>query len=229
MVTLTVKKGRKHFGATLKHHLHNTIFIDCCKELCGRWNESEKAFVFRGLGADKVKELEELDILFNTEIVPYEIKWLRDDYRIRTSIPVLGYTIATATDHDSGADLGQGTTIIKGNVGSCGGVRKWSTVIKEGTIIKMMLPKKMVEAALEFGSYQHRRCREYHHHHHNQCNQLNDLLEFEEIKEPEPVVPKFAISKRAGNSLRNYIYKESIFEINAFFWRNRPINYIKNN
>lgn len=127
---------------TLKTEFYNSKLVDKCRELGGRFDESEKTWVFSDIVLDKV---EELDAIYNSELVSIELMAKRNIYFDRCAASFLGLTIAKATDRDSGAFMFDGISLVYGDKPTSGGSRKnWDTKIFEGSVFRFKIPKELL-------------------------------------------------------------------------------------
>lgn len=127
---------------TLRHPIYNRDLVSKCKDLGGKWDAEEKAWIFSDIIAEKVEELDEL---YNSELINVEIKVHDDDiYGCADSVFFLGYQLAKATGRDSGASLGKGFALIEGEITSGGSAKNWLTIVRGGTVLRAKVPKKLV-------------------------------------------------------------------------------------
>ena len=131
---------------TLRHHSFNSLLVDRCKKLGGRWDGEERAWVFSGLVES---EVEEMDEVYNSNLIAVELKALDDISERHSSVKFLGYSIAKATGRDSGATLSEGVSLISGRVTSGGSMKNWTTFISEGTVIRLMVPELLLENSID--------------------------------------------------------------------------------
>lgn len=128
---------------TLQHDRYNVGLIERCRELGGKWDRDTGTWVFSGLVA---AEVEELDAIYNSDLIAVELT-ADDDIRAhRSCVEFCGYTIARAFGRDSGAKLSEGVSQISGRVTSGGSVKNWNTCIAEGTVLRMYLPKELLQS-----------------------------------------------------------------------------------
>jgi len=78
---------------TLRHGKYNSLLIDECRLLGGKWDADSKAWVFSGMVA---AEVEALDDLFNGQTAIYEVEFVTDQSARCSSIRVFGYSVAWA-------------------------------------------------------------------------------------------------------------------------------------
>jgi len=128
---------------TLRHDRYNTLLVDKCRKLGGRWDATAKAWIFSGLVS---REVDDLDDLFNGDQGFYEIEFLADEFAPRGSISILGYPLATAKGRDSGARLEVGVALIEGEFSSGGSYKNWGTTVDCGTIVRLSLPIALVNS-----------------------------------------------------------------------------------
>ena len=63
----------------------------------------------------------------------------------RESVSFCGYTIARATDRDSGAMLGDGISKIDGCIRSSGSMKNWTTCVDGGSVFRLKVPENLLE------------------------------------------------------------------------------------
>lgn len=124
---------------TLKHDKYNRLLVEQCKNLGGRWDAEEKAWVFSAIVADKV---EELDYLINTDIVNIEITAKEDRWGEKGAVHFCGYRIAIAQSRDSGATLCDGVAMITGAIKSGGSMKNWGTEVSAGSQFRLRCSRK---------------------------------------------------------------------------------------
>ncbi|WP_375750004.1 hypothetical protein [Vibrio sp. HN007] len=107
-------------GTTSLKAPYNTILIDQCRHLGGRWNDEEKVWVFPDFVAD---EVEELNQTFNSFPITIEITANREICESKKGIDFLGRPLCRAYDRDSGARIDADIAVISGYATS-GGSRK---------------------------------------------------------------------------------------------------------
>lgn len=90
--------------------------------------------------------MEELDFLYNSELISIEISTTEDISEHNGPVEFMGYTIARAFHRDSGAKLGEGISLIKGNVDSAGSRKNWRTWIEENSIFRLKVPKELFKS-----------------------------------------------------------------------------------
>jgi hypothetical protein len=127
---------------TLKHDRFNEILVDKCKKLGGKWDAGEKVWVFSKIVE---KEVEDLDVLFNDDVVDIEIKSLKDIYAEQSHIEIFGYSICRAFDRDSGAKISENVCLISGRIGSCGSRKNWRTYLDKGSIFRLSVSKNLID------------------------------------------------------------------------------------
>lgn len=138
---------------TLSHDRYNEDLVEKCRELGGKWDRGEKVWVFPALVEDQV---EELDFIYNSDLVAVEIKFPSGAGEYGGSVTVAGYPVATAYGRDSGAKLGEGISLIEGRAISGGSVKNWATRITEGAIIRMEIPRELLRNLADDGRIEYR-------------------------------------------------------------------------
>ena len=123
---------------TLRHFPYNKWLVESCHKLGGKWEPTEKAWVFSALVADLVEELE---FIWNSEKIACEIDAKTDLYGSRDSVDFCGYPVASASGRDSGARLHDGIAQISGKITSSGSAKNWNTKIYEGSSFRLMIPE----------------------------------------------------------------------------------------
>ena len=127
---------------TLRHHCYNAELVEQCRNLGGRWDSDEKAWIFSKLVDDKV---EELDAFYNDNLQDVEITFPNGLVGYAEPASLGGYTIAKATGRDSGAELGDGVYLIDGFITSGGSMKNWLSKVSEGAVIRMKMPQAVVD------------------------------------------------------------------------------------
>jgi len=122
--------------------LYNSELVARCKELGGKWDVLSKCWFFSGLVEE---EVDELDYLYNSELVGVELTATRDIGRIKSPVSFLGYPLAAAKSRDYGATLESDVALIKGRATSGGSYKNWETVIESGTVLRLHIRSKLFE------------------------------------------------------------------------------------
>lgn len=132
---------------TLKHFTYNQDLVEECKKLGGKWDASNKTWVFPKFIEEKV---EELDFLYNSDIVNVEAECIGHDvYQWRGALRIMGYAIAQAWGRDSGASVCEGISMISGSVTSGGSVKNWTTFVEKGTKFRFKMSRNLVNTFKE--------------------------------------------------------------------------------
>ncbi len=123
---------------TLQHHTYNALLVKKCKKLGGNWDGGTWVF------SDIVEhEVEDLDYIFNSNLVAIEIT-AQDDIYEQPEVSFGGYPLAKATDRDSGATIRDGISVISGDVTSGGSRKNWACIVRECTVIRMKFPSELL-------------------------------------------------------------------------------------
>lgn len=121
---------------------YNTDFVKGIKAIRDRrWDASKKAWIVPEEALEDVRRL--MQKVYGrtdeepTETVDLEVYFDREVRAERTSISMFGINIATAWGRDTGAKLADNVEVIAGEVISGGSRNYWSTIITEGTVIRL--------------------------------------------------------------------------------------------
>lgn len=128
-------------GICTLRHRYNSMLVDQCRNLGGRWDKEQKAWVFSKVVE---AEVEGLDELFNSDMVVVDITSL-DAWGSKGPVDFLGYPIARATDRDSGAVICDDVAMISGYVTSGGSAKNWGTIARAGSVFRLMVSRKLLE------------------------------------------------------------------------------------
>lgn len=128
---------------TLSHYKYNAWLVSRCKELGGTWDAKAKCWIFNGLVED---EVDELDYLYNSELVGVELIAKKTIESCRSAIYFLGYRLAAANSRDYGAKIESDVAFISGNITSGGSYKNWDTIIEKDTVIRLHVPSKLLES-----------------------------------------------------------------------------------
>lgn len=126
----------------LNHWVYNSCLVSACKKLGGCWDAESKSWVFSSIVADRV---DELDCKYNGPTAFVEIEAIDDISDCVGSCTYLGYTIARASDRDSGAVLGEGVYQLNGKINSGGSSKYWTTEISKGSKFRLKVPANLIE------------------------------------------------------------------------------------
>lgn len=121
---------------------YNIELVEACRELGGKFDRDTLSWVFSGLIAD---EVEELEAMYTEHMTPVEIVATGELSSWHAPIDFHGYPLAKATGRDSGAVLCEGVSKVKGDVYSGGSVKNWTTKCDEGTTFRLMVPVAFAE------------------------------------------------------------------------------------
>jgi hypothetical protein len=136
-----ISEVKKDDKPILLKHRYNTDLVEKCRELGGKWDSEYGVWVFPSIVEDKV---EELDYMYNSDVVEIEIKFLKDEYGYRGPMIFLGYPLAKATGRDSGARVCDDVSLISGKIYSGGSVKNWSTEVTKDTVFRMKISKNLL-------------------------------------------------------------------------------------
>ncbi len=117
-----------------KHDRYNHTMVSELRDLGGVWEAEEKFWILPEIVSDKVEEME---FLYNTDIINIQIRAKRNIFSERDSVKFLGYEIAKATGRDSGAKLCDGISIICGEITSDGSRKNWGSKVMEDSIFRL--------------------------------------------------------------------------------------------
>lgn len=120
---------------TLQHHAFNKILVEKCRNLGGKWDGD--TWVFSGMVES---EVEELDVVFNSELVTIEITNEDEVREWHDAVTFAGYSLAKARDRDSGAKLADGVALIEGKATSGGSAKNWVTKLVENSVLRLQVP-----------------------------------------------------------------------------------------
>lgn len=131
---------------TLRTPFYNQNLVAECHRLGGKWDADEKSWVFSGLVADKVEELDEK---YNSQLIPVEIEFNETLFGEKGPAYLAGFKIAQAWGRDSGAKLADGIMLIDGDINSGGSMKNWDTRVKQGAKIRMEVPEALLQGLFE--------------------------------------------------------------------------------
>ena len=132
---------------TLKHFSYNQYLVEDCKNLGGKWDSDQKAWIFNDLVEDKV---DDLDDLWNSEPVVVEIGTTDETVTsLRGPVSFCGYTIARAYGRDSGAVLGDDVALIDGRIDSGGSMKNWTSRVRENSRFRLRIPQGVLDKYIE--------------------------------------------------------------------------------
>ncbi|MCX6077694.1 MAG: hypothetical protein NTW78_12530 [Campylobacterales bacterium] len=130
---------QKNAGITTIHTpFYNVNLIKKCRNLGGQWDKNSSSWVFSTIVEDEIEQLNEI---WNSELITVNLKFENSSYGDRDSIYFKGFVLAKATSRDSKAVLGSNVLLIEGKIGSGGSVKNWTTNIHPETILRLQVPK----------------------------------------------------------------------------------------
>lgn len=124
-------------------HRYNSILVDECRKLGGKWDKVHLCWVFPAIVSDKVEDLE---FLYNASMVQIEVKIKKDDYGFRGAFEFLGYPLAKGTGRDSGAVVCKDVSMIQGKIDSGGSSKNWTTEVSANSIFRLTISKNLLES-----------------------------------------------------------------------------------
>ena len=130
---------------TFKHHLFNQKILKKCKYLGGKWDSSEKVWVFNELVEEQVEILENL---YNENLTIVDII-AKEDISDQPEVTFLGYPLIRAMGRDSGAMLCDEIIKISGQIQSGGSMKNWLAIVREGATFRLKISKNLLKAAEE--------------------------------------------------------------------------------
>ena len=125
---------------------YHTEFVNRCRRLRGKW--SNETWIFDDSILEYVREAM-IECFNTTGETPYQnVNLLVKDVDLseyRAPVNLFGRTIARAWGRDSGAKIGDGIVLIKGEIGSGGSVKNWSTNVIDATFQIQNFPEPSLE------------------------------------------------------------------------------------
>ncbi len=121
---------------------YNAILVDESRALCGSWDKDEKTWIFPGFVS---KEFDKLDEIFNSNSVTIEITAREEICEYQKGIDFLGRPLCKASGRDSGARINSDIAVISGYATSGGSRNNWTTILNEGTVLRLQMPSKLLE------------------------------------------------------------------------------------
>lgn len=126
---------------TLQSHCYNDWLVDSCRKLGGKWDAEASAWVFSPIVE---QEVDELDRLFNEDLMVIDIEALDDIVSYIGSVTFMGYTVARAFGRSSGAKLGTKVKQLDGSISSGGSAKNWFTLVKKGSRFRLEISKNLL-------------------------------------------------------------------------------------
>lgn len=131
----------------LQHFKYNSHLVEACKKLGGIWDKEANAWVFCDFIS---KEVDDLEKIYNSELVTVEITASNDCYFCRGPLRFCGYTICSAKGRDTGATLAPDVSLIEGSIRSAGSSKNWTTEATEGSVFRLNVPICVLEKYREY-------------------------------------------------------------------------------
>jgi len=126
---------------TLQSYCYNDWLVDSCRKLGGKWDGEASTWVFSPLVE---QEVDELDRLFNDDIVAIDIEALDDIVSYTAPVTFMGYTIARAFGRSSGAKIGSLVKQLDGKISSGGSAKNWYTQVDKGSRFRLEISKNLL-------------------------------------------------------------------------------------
>jgi len=124
------------------------------KALGGKFSGEKKAWYFDLRDEQRVRDLA-IDLFGtdgenNTETVTLRVTFPQGHREHTDGVYVAGRCIARAYGRKSGAKLGDGVVLIRGDIGSGGSVQNWYTSIEPGSVFEIRdVPRQAAEKAMQ--------------------------------------------------------------------------------
>ncbi|MCC5518950.1 hypothetical protein BCT65_018080 [Vibrio splendidus] len=133
---------QKESGLLTLESRYNTYLIEKCRALGGQWDKSSQSWMFSGLIAEQV---DELDYIFNSSKIAVEVTVDEnyDVYEAKGQLCCLGYPVARAFGRDSGAKVEEKIGILAGGFTSSGSVKNWATQAEDGTVFRFEVAEEV--------------------------------------------------------------------------------------
>lgn len=121
---------------------YNSYLVEKCRALGGQWDKSSQSWMFSGLIAEQV---DELDYIFNSSKIAVEVTVDEnyDVYEVKGQLCCLGYPVARAFGRDSGAKVEDKIGILSGGFTSSGSVKNWATQAENGTVFRFEVAEEV--------------------------------------------------------------------------------------
>jgi len=127
----------------IKLEKYNKFFVDEARKLGGKYDRVANTWTFPKYLEERV---EQLDFIYNSEIVPIKITAGSSCYTLHDSLTFMGYSVAKATGRDSGAELYDGVSCLKGKVTSGGSMKNWCTEAEEESELILSVSKNIFDS-----------------------------------------------------------------------------------
>ena len=150
MMKITAKDGKAYVSTP-----YNKDFVTKVKQIGGaRWNGSERCWVIPeseiSTARAYMREVYgETDLPDEEERVTVDVTFLEMVQDWHDGVTVFGRQLCRAFGRDSGAKVGDGVTLIEGEIGSGGSRANWTTVVHEGAKFRI---RNLAKAALQIES-----------------------------------------------------------------------------
>jgi len=126
---------------TLQSHCYNDWLVDSCRKLGGKWDAEASTWVFSPIVE---QEVDELDRLFNEDLMVIDIEALDDIVSYTSSVTFMGYTVARAFGRSSGAKIGAKVKQLDGSISSGGSAKNWFTQVTKGSRFRLEISKNLL-------------------------------------------------------------------------------------
>lgn len=125
--------------------------------LGGRWDATEKAWVFDARNEDTVRDqvCRSYGDVDGEPLVSLRIRFDSGDGNLCGPVMRAGRIVASASGRDSGARLGNGVIREAGSVTSGGSVKNWRTIVNDGCVVVVHdVPRRAAQYLLGEGAYE---------------------------------------------------------------------------
>lgn len=132
---------------------YNADFVKAVKRINGTWSATDRAWVVNPKMKEQLKKLlvECYGETGEEQKRTYKITATQKYSECRASVTAGGLVIASATDRDSGAKVGEGVYLLEGDIDSGGSAKYWSTVVKEGSVFQVEMTEEQARRAATEG------------------------------------------------------------------------------
>ena len=137
------KEQKDESPVILETNFYNSELVEKCKKLGGIYSREDRAWIFKSFVE---AEVEELDYLYNSELIDVEIELVGGSYGDRSPYFLAGFQLAKSTDRDSGAVISSRIAVLRGDFFSAGSLKNWRTETSSDTVIRMKIPKNLLDA-----------------------------------------------------------------------------------
>ncbi|MFC5081046.1 hypothetical protein VTH8203_02755 [Vibrio thalassae] len=135
-------KSCPQIGTTSLKSEYNSILVQLCRNIGGTWDDEEQAWIFPYRFR---QDVEELDVIFNSQPVTIELTAIVDIYEKGTEVHFLGKPLCKSINYSSGPRPMPGVWILTGYILPKVAGSNCTTHIPKGSTLQLKVPSELLD------------------------------------------------------------------------------------